>query len=59
MRNQACQIPIVVEDDAIRAWAATAVDFMRTQDRELVIGARHGEGEALIVVVPVRGVCER
>lgn len=55
VRNQACQVPVVVEDDAIRAWAAAAVDLVRTQDRELIVGARDGEGEAFVVVVPVGG----
>jgi hypothetical protein len=54
MRDQAGQIPVVIEDDTIRAWAAAAVDLVRAQDRELVVGAGDGEGEAFVVLVSVQ-----
>lgn len=52
VRDQACQISIPIEDNSIRPWAAAAVDFLRGQDRKLIVRPADREGEALVVVVP-------
>jgi hypothetical protein len=52
VRDQACQISILIEDNSIWPWAAAAVDFLRGQDRKLIVRPADREGEALVVVVP-------
>lgn len=56
MRNQTRQVPIIIENDTIRTGTATVIRLAVRQDRELVIRPRHGEVEALVVMVLVRVV---
>ena len=52
MRNHTLIASIFREDDAIRAWGATGVDFVAVEDGEFVVGTTVGEIEAFVVVVP-------
>lgn len=54
MGNDAGILALLVEDDAIGAGTAAAVDVKGRQDGEFLPGARDGEVEALVVVVLVR-----
>lgn len=52
--NHTSQLITSVEDNTVRAGGTTIVDIAIAQDGELVVGAGHGEVEALVVVVDVR-----
>lgn len=54
MGNQACQLVVAVEYHAVSTGATATVDLVRAQNGEFIVGAIHGEAEALVVVVLVR-----
>lgn len=54
MCNHALVRPTSSEDDTIGSWTASSIDFLITQDGELVIGPIIWKGEAFVVVILVR-----
>jgi hypothetical protein len=51
--NNTSELVGSVEDNTVRTGRTTSVNAATLQDRELVVGLRHGEIEALVVVVDV------
>lgn len=54
VRNNTGILPLLIKNNAIRPWTATAIHVKRRQDGEFLPGARDREVEALVVVVLVR-----
>jgi len=54
MRNQPRQLILPIKHDSIRPWAAPGINFIRAQNRELVVRSCDREAEAFVIVVDVR-----
>lgn len=54
MRNQPRQLIIASKDNTVRTGRTTAVNLSAAENRELVVRARDGKVEALVVVVFMR-----